>query len=82
MLPLLTKCDIVEVHHYVALNEGTHMSIRPNRTTLIIPRELKHRARIKAVKLDVSLSAVVRQLLGQWVAGEIRIEQEETQEDS
>jgi hypothetical protein len=58
------------------------MHKRPDRTTLTIPLELKRRARIKAVKLDVSLSAVVRELLELWLTGDIRISQEEKQVQS
>lgn len=61
------------MQHYVLLTERMNMARSLERTTLSIPRELRHQAKIKAVKLDVSLSAVVRELLARWVAGEIRI---------
>ena len=56
---------------------------RPDRTTLSIPAELRRRARIKALEeLNSSLSAVIRELLERWLNGEIRLGQEEEQEES
>ena len=39
-------------------------------------------ARVKAIRLDTSLSAVIRELLERWLTGELKIRQEEEQEES
>lgn len=74
--------SIILIQHYILLTEGMDMAKAPPRITLSIPRELRHRARIKAVMLDVSLSSVVRELLERWVAGEIRIGAEEAEKQN
>lgn len=38
-----------------------------------MPRDLALKARAEAVKRDQSLSAIVRQLLKMWLAGEIEL---------
>jgi hypothetical protein len=54
---------------------------RTDRTTFSIPADLRRRARIKAITLESNLSAVVRDLLERWVAGEIKTRQEEKGEN-
>jgi hypothetical protein len=71
---------MISIQHYILVTEDMDKVKPPTRTTLSIPRELRHRARIKAVMLDVSLSSVIRELLERWVAGEIRIGAEEAPE--
>jgi len=48
-----------------------------HRTTINIPDSILHRAKIKALKEDVTVSEVLRDLLARWVAGEIRLSSEE-----
>jgi hypothetical protein len=58
------------------------MEDESKRTTLYIPASLRRAARVKAIRLDTSLSAVIRELLERWLAGELKIRQEEEQEES
>ena len=51
------------------------------RTTINIPRELKRNARAKAILEDKTLSQVVRQLLAGWVRGEIKLPQQESDQE-
>jgi hypothetical protein len=44
-----------------------------HRTTINIPTDLYQRARIKALREDLSISEVIRDLLNSWTAGEITI---------
>ena len=55
---------------------------RPNRATLTMPRELVREARAEAIRRGTSMSAVVRQLLRLWLAGELDLpgEKEGSQE--
>jgi len=48
-----------------------------HRTTINIPDSVFHRAKIKALREDVTLSEVLRDLLVGWVAGEIRLSSED-----
>ena len=53
-----------------------------HRTTINIPDSIFHRAKIKALREDVTVSEVLRDLLARWVAGEIKLAAEErTRED-
>ncbi len=52
------------------------MPERTDRTTITVPVDLRRQAKRKAVDLDVSLSAVIRELLEDWIAGKIKIRQE------
>jgi hypothetical protein len=54
---------------------------RPNRVTLTMPRELVKTARVEAIKRGTSLSAVVRQLVKMWLAGEVDLEPPATEEE-
>jgi len=49
------------------------MAKRPEKATLTIPVDLKRKARAKAILEGKSLSGIVRDLLGAWVAGEIEV---------
>ena len=42
-----------------------------HRTTINVPESIFRRARIKALKEDVTVGEVLRELLARWVAGEI-----------
>ena len=54
-----------------------------HRTTINIPDSIFQRARIKALREDVTLTEVLRDLLARWVAGEIELAAEEpTREQS
>jgi hypothetical protein len=44
-----------------------------HRTTIDMPEAIFHQARIKALREDVTVSQVVRDLLARWVAGEINL---------
>ena len=44
-----------------------------HRTTINIPEPIFRRARIKALREDVAVSKVIRDLLARWVAGEIEL---------
>ena len=46
---------------------------RPDRVTLTMPRELVQTARAEAIARGTSLSAVVRQLIKMWLAGEVEL---------
>jgi hypothetical protein len=48
-----------------------------HRTTINVPDAVFHRARIKALRENVTVSEVLRDLLARWVAGEISIDSEE-----
>jgi len=48
-----------------------------HRTTINVPDAVFHRARIKALRENVTVSEVLRDLLARWVAGEISIGSEE-----
>ena len=50
---------------------------RPNRVTITMPRELVLTARAEAIRRGTSLSAVVRQLIKMWLAGEIELPAQE-----
>lgn len=42
-----------------------------HRTTINLPESVLHEAKIKALRQDVTVSEVIRDLLARWVAGEI-----------
>ena len=42
-----------------------------HRTTINVPESIFQRARIKALRENVAVSEVIRDLLARWVAGEI-----------
>ena len=44
-----------------------------HRTTINIPTDLFRRARIKALREELSISEVIRALLNSWTAGEITV---------
>jgi hypothetical protein len=44
-----------------------------HRTTINVPESIFRRARIKALREDVAVSEVIRDLLARWVAGEIEL---------
>ena len=44
-----------------------------HRTTINVPESIFQRARIKALRENVTVSEVIRDLLARWVAGEIRL---------
>jgi hypothetical protein len=48
-----------------------------HRTTINIPDSIFHRAKIKALREDVTVSEAVRELLARWVSGEIRLSSED-----
>jgi hypothetical protein len=48
-----------------------------HRTTINIPDAVFQRARVKALKEDVTVSEVLRDLLARWVAGEIKLTSKE-----
>ena len=48
--------------------------------TLVVTEELRRKARIKALQQGTSLSAVVREFLGEWVKDEPTQEEEKTPE--
>ncbi len=48
-----------------------------HRTTINVPELLFQRARIKALREDVAVSEVIRELLTRWVAGEIDLTSKE-----
>jgi hypothetical protein len=49
------------------------MTDREHRTTVRMPESLSRRCRVKAVKLGVPLSEVIRTLLEKWERGEIEL---------
>ena len=48
-----------------------------HRTTINVPESIFHRARIKALRENVAVSEVIRDLLARWVAGEIDLASKE-----
>jgi len=48
-----------------------------HRTTINVPESIFQRARIKALREDVAVSEVIRDLLARWVAGEIDLASKE-----
>jgi hypothetical protein len=48
-----------------------------HRTTINVPESIFQRARIKALRENVAVSEVVRDLLARWVAGEIELASKE-----
>jgi len=48
-----------------------------HRTTINLPDDIVQRARVKALREDVTVSQVLRELLARWVAGEINLAAEE-----
>jgi hypothetical protein len=48
-----------------------------HRTTINVPESVFHRARIKALRENVAVSEVIRDLLARWVAGEIELASKE-----
>lgn len=50
-----------------------HSKMTEHKMTLRIPAKLHKAAKVKATQTDVTLSEVVRQLLGLWVSGEVTI---------
>lgn len=44
-----------------------------HRTTINVPDSLFQRARIKALREDLAVSEVIRDLLARWVSGEIEL---------
>jgi hypothetical protein len=44
-----------------------------HRTTINVPESIFQRARIKALRENVAVSEVIRDLLARWVAGEIKL---------
>ena len=57
---------------------------RPNRVTITMPRELVLTARAEAIRRGTSLSAIVRQMVKMWLAGEIELpthQEEHTEND-
>ncbi len=51
-----------------------------SQTQIRLPKKLKERARIKAVKEGKSLSAVMRELLAEWVKAPAKKEAKEEEE--
>ncbi len=47
-----------------------------HRTTINVPESIFRRARIKALREDVAVSEVIRDLLARWVSGEIDLASE------
>lgn len=52
-----------------------------HKTTLRVPVELHKAARIKAIEQDTNLSAVIREFLRQWVAGDIELDPRSKEEE-
>ena len=48
-----------------------------HRTTINVPESIFQRARIKALRENVAVSEVIRDLLASWVAGEIDLASKE-----
>ena len=48
-----------------------------HRTTINVPESVFRRARIKALRENVAVSEVIRDLLARWVAGEIELASKE-----
>jgi hypothetical protein len=48
-----------------------------HRTTINVPESIFQRARIKALRENVAVSEVIRDLLARWVAGEIELASKE-----
>jgi hypothetical protein len=48
-----------------------------HRTTINMPDAVFQRARVKALREDVTVSEVLRDLLARWVTGEIKLASEE-----
>jgi hypothetical protein len=53
------------------MNENMH------RITIDVPESIFQRARIKALRENVAVSEVIRDLLARWVAGEIELASKE-----
>lgn len=49
--------------------------------TITIDEDLKRRARARAILGGQTLSSVIRELLGRWLAGEITIEEVEAEKE-
>jgi len=48
-----------------------------HRTTINVPESVFQRAKIKALRENVAVSEVIRDLLARWVAGEIELSSKE-----
>lgn len=55
------------------------MTQRPDKTTLSIPPDVKRRARIKALQEGKSLSAIVTELLEEWLEENLATKEEKSQ---
>ena len=51
-----------------------------NRVTILLPKELKIRAKVTAIRRGHTLSYVVRGLLRMWLAGDVTLPAPETNE--
>jgi len=52
-----------------------------HRTTINVPESIFQRARIKALRENVAVSEVIRDLLARWVAGEIELASKERSQE-
>ncbi len=73
--PILEQSRVwpaIDITRILVYNERVNVQ-RPDRVTLTMPRDLVLTARAEAVRRNMSLSAVVRELLKKWLAGEVEV---------
>lgn len=58
------------MHNYIRGGEDKYM-LEMQRTTLVLPIDLKREARAKAIREGKNLSQIVRELLSEYVKGDM-----------